>query len=49
MNILNYSIKVNYYKEKDILGMNFRPKNAQPANNQHFGQSLDLKNIFRTY
>jgi hypothetical protein len=46
---LNYSIKANGYKEKDMLGMNFSPNNVQLANNQHFGQSFAVKNIFRPY
>jgi hypothetical protein len=29
--------------------MNFSPNNAQLANNQQFGRSFDVKNIFRPY
>jgi len=29
--------------------MNFSPNNVRLANNQQFGQSFDVKNIFRTY
>jgi hypothetical protein len=29
--------------------MNFSPNNVQLANNQQFGQSFDVKNIFRPY
>ena len=29
--------------------MNFGPNNVQLTNNQQFGQSFDLKNIFRPY
>jgi len=28
--------------------MKFSPNNVRLANNQQFGQSLDVKNIFRT-
>ena len=29
--------------------MNFSPNNVPLANNQQFGQSFDVKNIFRSY
>jgi hypothetical protein len=49
MKKLNYSIKAHGYKQKSILGMNFSPNNVQLPNNQQFGQSFDVKNIFRPY
>jgi hypothetical protein len=49
MKKLNYSIKANSYKKKGILEMNFSPNNVQLPNNQQFGQSFDVKNIFRPY
>ena len=46
----NYSIKADGYKKKSVFGMNFNPNNdAQLANNQQFGQSFDVKKIFRPY
>ncbi len=49
MKKLNYSIKAGGYKQKGILEMKFRPNNIRLANNQQFGQSFVVKNIFRTY
>jgi hypothetical protein len=46
---LNYSIKADGYKEKDILGMNFSPNNVQLSNNPQFGKGFDVKNIFKPY
>ena len=49
MKKLIYSTKAGGYKQKGILGTNFSPNNVQLANNQQFGQSFDVKNIFRPY
>ena len=49
MKKINYSIKAKSYKKKGILGMNFSPNSLQPPNNQQFGQSFNVKNIFRPY
>jgi len=46
---INYSIKAYCYKHKGILGMNSSSNNVPLASNQHFGQSFDVKNIFRPY
>ena len=49
MKKLNYSIKADGYKQKGILEMKFSPNKVRLANNQQFGQSFDVKNIFRPY
>ena len=49
MKKLDYSIKTESYIKKGILEMKFSPNNVRLANNQQFGQSFVVKNIFRTY